>query len=257
MAILGVLAFHAAPQALPGGFAGVDVFFVISGYVVSQSLLARGTAAPGSGVAAFYARRVRRLFPALLCLLLVVAIVGFCILPTAQLALLGKHIVGSAGFAQNLLLWGEAGYFDAASHEKWLLHLWSLGIEEQFYLLLPLLFLAARLPGLQARAHRAIWPGMLIALALASLSYSLWQSRQAPSAGFYLPMGRFWEFLLGVLLAVWPLRARRAGPILATLAFIALCLSFLCLDESRRPAGAQATDRDPVSKAIGAGDPGR
>lgn len=240
MAILGVLAFHAFPSAVPGGFAGVDVFFVISGYVVSLSLLARASAHSGQNIAAFYARRIRRLFPALLCMLPAVALVAFWLLPTQQLALLGKHILSSAGFAQNLVLWQEAGYFDAASHEKWLLHLWSLGIEEQFYVLLPLLFL---LKGKGTGSRKITL--LLALLAAGSVVLSFWQSRQAPSAGFYWPLGRFWEFLMGVGLAGWHSSAARAPRHLASLpgaahrteqpiaaiALASLILAFLLMSE--------------------------
>ena len=247
LAILGVLAFHAFPQAVPGGFVGVDVFFVISGYVVTLSLLGRAAAHERNSVTGFYGRRVRRLFPALLCVFLATACAGYFLLSTPQLALLGKHILGSAGFAQNLVLWGESGYFDAASHEKWLLHLWSLGIEEQFYLLLPLLLLLPRPTG----RHREKWviAGLVLA-ALASFAFSLWQSREAPSAGFYWPLGRFWEFFLGVGLAGWHARhkarphdqtalrmdRRRLFPALAEevcalAALLALCLGFVLLTE--------------------------
>ena len=236
---MGVLAFHAFPRTTPGGFVGVDVFFVISGYVVSLSLLARSSSTLGINITAFYARRIRRLFPALLCLFPAVAIAAFWLLPSQQLALLGKHILSSAGFLQNLTLWQEAGYFDAASHEKWLLHLWSLGIEEQFYLLLPLLFLVLQRPG--RPSGRVLATGLTL-LAGASFALSLWQSRHAPSAGFYLPLGRFWEFLLGAVLAIWHMRAstlnrdRQSPPSHVThasgaIAFILLCLVFFLLNE--------------------------
>lgn len=237
LAILGVLAFHAFPHAVPGGFTGVDVFFVISGYVVSLSVLARSSTHDGSSIAAFYARRVRRLFPAVLSMLVTAAFAAYWLLPTPHLALLGKHLLSSAAFAQNLVLWQEAGYFDAASHEKWLLHLWSLGIEEQFYLLLPLLFL---LRG--ERAPKVTLPAALTLLALVSLALSLWQSRHAPSAGFFLPLGRFWEFLLGVALAIWHTRITirtnascsqlsNASQFVAGAALISLCLAFAVMSE--------------------------
>ncbi|MET4579846.1 acyltransferase family protein [Ottowia thiooxydans] len=255
IAILGVLAFHAFPQAVPGGFIGVDVFFVISGYVVSLSLISRTSVHDGAGIAQFYARRVRRLFPALLCTLIAVALAGFWLLPTPQLSLMGKHILGSAGFAQNLMLWQEAGYFDAVSHEKWLLHLWSLGIEEQFYLLLPLLFLlinrakqapATVQPSLATDVGLTTKPRanpillLLAGLAAASFALSLWQSRYSPSAGFYWPLGRFWEFLLGVMLADWHLRkaaeprnpsATPSGRFVAASAIALLLLAFLVFSE--------------------------
>ncbi len=199
MAILGVLLFHAFQAWLPGGFAGVDVFFVISGYVVSLNLLARREHG-WHALANFYARRVRRLFPALIVFLLSCAVVGWWLLPVESLQLLGKHMLGSSAYAQNLVLLRESGYFDVNSHEKWLLHLWSLGVEEQFYLLLPLLLLPRALQGQRQAA-------LLLAVGVASLAFCLWTSLYSPSTGFFGPLSRFWEFLLGVGVARFQLRA--------------------------------------------------
>lgn len=200
IAILGALLFHAFPAWLPGGFAGVDVFFVISGYVVSLNLLARrehGWPALGR----FYGRRIRRLFPALIVFLLSCAAVGWWLLPVPPLQLLGKHMLSSAAYVQNLVLWRESGYFDVNGHEKWLLHLWSLGVEEQFYLLLPLLLLPRALQGRRQTV-------LLMLAGFVSLGICLWTSVYAPSTGFFGPLSRFWEFLLGVGIAQWQLRTR-------------------------------------------------
>ena len=207
VAIMAVLAFHAFPSALPGGFAGVDVFFVISGYVVSLSLFTRRTHG-WSAAMGFYARRIRRLFPALCIMLLAVSAAAYFVLPQAQLAMLGKHVLGSAAFVQNGVLWQESGYFDATSTQKWLLHLWSLGIEEQFYWLMPLLLWLGRGVSVDAASQSRRWPLSLALCMFASLGVCLWQSMHAPSAGFYGPIGRLWEFLLGVALAAWHMRTK-------------------------------------------------
>ena len=136
IAILAVLAFHALPAALPGGFVGVDVFFVISGYLITGIILG-DLAQAKFDFTGFYVRRIRRIFPALATVLAACLCAGWFVLYAGDYAALGKHVAGGAGFVSNLLLWNESGYFDQEARLKPLLHLWSLGIEEQFYLLWP------------------------------------------------------------------------------------------------------------------------
>ena len=146
LAVCAVLVFHAFPDALPGGFAGVDLFFVISGYLIT-GILAQGHAAGSFSLAGFYARRVRRIFPALALVLTGTYAIGWFVLTAEEYKELGKHIWAGAGFLSNWVLWREAGYFDHAANTKPLLHLWSLAVEEQFYLFWPLVLgLALRWP---------------------------------------------------------------------------------------------------------------
>ena len=136
VAVLAVVMFHAFPQILPGGFVGVDVFFVISGYLISGILfsdLQRGQFTYRE----FYVRRMRRIFPALALVLLACLVFGWLVLLDAEYRQLGGHAAAGAGFIANLALWRESGYFDTAAELKPLLHLWSLGIEEQFYFVWP------------------------------------------------------------------------------------------------------------------------
>lgn len=140
-AVLAVVTFHAFPATVRGGFLGVDVFFAISGYLICGILL-RELEAGSFSFLQFYSRRVRRIFPALLLVLAALLPLGWHMLLPDEYAALGKHILGGATFSSNLLLWSEAGYFDAAAKAKPLLHLWSLGIEEQFYIFFPLLLWA-------------------------------------------------------------------------------------------------------------------
>jgi len=193
LAILPVLAFHAFPGAAPGGFIGVDVFFVISGYLISSIIFA----ALESGRFTFrwfYARRIKRIFPALGVVLLVTLALGYFQLFADDYAALGKHVAGGAGFVANFLFWKEAGYFDAASDTKPLLHLWSLGVEEQFYLFWPaFVYLAwkSRVPHL-----------VIVTLLLAtSFVVNVVQVRSDQVAAFYSPLTRLWELLLGGALA--------------------------------------------------------
>lgn len=185
--------FHACPTAVQGGFVGVDVFFVISGFLISTIIfksLVRGDFSFGQ----FYAHRIKRIFPALLVVILSCFAFGWAALFPPELQQLGKHIAGGTGFVQNFVLWGESGYFDIDSESKPLMHLWSLAIEEQFYLIYPLfVFVAWRL-------RRNILAALLV---LTTLSFVLnVQGVQTdPVRTFFLPQTRFWEILAGSLLA--------------------------------------------------------
>lgn len=137
-AVVSVVLFHAFPNVVRGGYVGVDIFFVISGYLISRILFIELNEHRFS-FTAFYGRRIRRLFPALAACLAAVLAFGFVSLMPFELAQLGKHVFFGAAFLSNIGLWSESGYFDAAAHLKPLLHLWSLGIEEQFYILWPAL----------------------------------------------------------------------------------------------------------------------
>lgn len=199
VAVLSVVAFHATKR-ISGGFVGVDVFFVISGYLISSIIytsLQNGT----FSFADFYARRIKRIFPALILVLFTSWVLGWFLLEPTSYVLLGKHIVASAAFASNILLWTESGYFDSAASFKPLLHLWSLGIEEQFYLLLPvLLFLLWK-----REKNIGHWIAILLGL---SFAINVTSISQSPVANFYLPFSRFWELLTGVALAYVSLNHR-------------------------------------------------
>jgi peptidoglycan/LPS O-acetylase OafA/YrhL len=193
VAILSVLAFHAFPRWVPGGFVGVDVFFVISGFLISRIIFA-GLAAGTFGFRHFYERRVRRIFPSLAVILIAAIGVGWVVLLPSQYAQLGKHVVAGAGFVSNIALWRESGYFDNSADSKPLLHLWSLGIEEQFYIVFPLLvYLAARL--------RIARMPLLLALGVISFGLNLFFTTRDPSAAFYFPQTRFWELIAGCVIA--------------------------------------------------------
>jgi peptidoglycan/LPS O-acetylase OafA/YrhL len=194
VAILSVLAFHAFPQVVRGGFVGVDVFFVISGYLIS-SIIFRGLSQDRFTLRGFYARRIRRLFPALIVVLAVCLGVGWFSLLANEYTQLGKHIAGGAGFSSNLVLWNESGYFDRAAELKPLLHLWSLGVEEQFYIVWPLLLVLAWKRGISLLA-------LTLSVLAVSFVFSITASRANLVAAFYSPIPRFWEILLGGALAV-------------------------------------------------------
>lgn len=195
VAILFVVAFHAFPAALPGGFVGVDIFFVISGFLISSIIF--GSLRRGDfSFAEFYAHRVRRIFPALLAVLLTCFVVGRYVLRPDEFSLLAEHLTSGAAFFQNFALWKEHGYFDAASHSKPLLHLWSLAIEEQFYLAYPLLVWATWRMGLNVLAVILVLCGVSFALCVHGTYIDL-----DPVGTFYLPQTRFWELFAGAALA--------------------------------------------------------
>jgi peptidoglycan/LPS O-acetylase OafA/YrhL len=172
---------------------GVDVFFVISGFLITRSLL--GDAAPGR-FRRFYARRVIRLAPALVVVLASTLVLGYGTLTAGAFHQLTSHVRSAALFIANIAFWRESGYFDAAAIEKPLLHLWSLGIEEQFYLVWPL-----GLYWLVRRAGRAL-PATTLIAALSFLACVV-MVKTAPEAAFYLPWFRIWEPLAGAALALW------------------------------------------------------
>lgn len=193
VAVLAVVAFHAFPSWMKGGFIGVDVFFVISGYLISIIIfenLDKGT----FSFAEFYARRIKRIFPALLLVLIACFTFGWFALLADEYKKLGKHIAAGAGFISNFILWNEAGYFDNSAETKPLLHLWSLGIEEQFYIVWPLLLWFS-----WKRKFNLLT--ITIVVAIASFILNLKGVKQDLVATFYSPQTRFWELLSGSLLA--------------------------------------------------------
>lgn len=195
-AVLSVVGYHAFPGFFRGGFVGVDVFFVISGYLISKIIFAAMDGNKFSFID-FYSRRIKRIFPALLVVLLSCMLVGWWTLLAAEFELLGKHIAAGAGFISNLLLWQESGYFDSAAIQKPLLHLWSLGVEEQFYIVWPLIVWMA---------YRFKFKGYLrvnyVIVLIAGCSFALNVSRVNIDivATFYSPQSRFWELLFGSIL---------------------------------------------------------
>lgn len=194
IAVLAVVLFHFFPEIIQGGFIGVDIFFVISGYLITGIILSDQKLNNFSFIN-FYARRALRIFPALLLVLCSVLILGWIVLLAEEYQILGKHIAVSSIFIPNLIYWFEDGYFDKLAETKLLLHLWSLGIEEQFYLIWPLILWL----GWRLRLNLSI-----IILMTCALSF-YWNIRVADvdkAYDFFSPMTRFWELLIGALLAL-------------------------------------------------------
>ena len=191
IAVLSVVAFHVAPNWVMGGFIGVDVFFVISGYLISTILfenLDKGT----FSFLEFYSRRIKRIFPALLLVLISSYLIGWFTLFSDEYKQLGKHIFASASFVQNIILWNESSYFDNAVETKPLLHLWSLSVEEQFYLFWPILLWIFRKYNLLIAT---------VLVFLLSFYLNLKGIKENIVATFYFPQTRFWELASGGMLA--------------------------------------------------------
>jgi peptidoglycan/LPS O-acetylase OafA/YrhL len=194
IAVIAVVGFHAFPGFLPGGYVGVDVFFVISGFLISR-IIFTALEKDKFSYLDFYSRRIRRIFPALAIILAFSLVVGWFVFLPREYAMLGRHVAAGAAFIANLIFWSEAGYFDLASHTKPLLHLWSLGIEEQFYFLYPLI-----LPIIwKVRGHRIL---LLSVLTACSFALSIYFVGTDKSAAFYSPITRFWELSIGGLVAM-------------------------------------------------------
>ncbi len=222
IAVLSVVAFHFETPGVYGGFVGVDIFFVISGYLITgiiQSEAARGE----FSFARFYERRVRRLLPALYVMVALTAIPSFHYLLSSERSEFFRSVAAVVTFTSNFFFYFQSGYFDHAAVEKPLLHTWSLAVEEQFYLALPLLlWVLARL----ARGHRIALPAAIGILALASFALSVTLMRSDRSANaFFMSPPRAWEFLIGGLVAVegfpvpqsaWTQLAARAIALLLT-----------------------------------------
>jgi len=199
IAVLAVVAFHFEAPAVFGGFVGVDIFFVISGYLITgiiQSELQGG----GFSFARFYERRVRRLLPALYAMVALTAIPSFHYLLTSERAEFFRSVAAVVTFTSNFFFWFQTGYFDHAAVEKPLLHTWSLAVEEQFYLALPLMLWGlARV----ARGRRIALPAALGALGLASFALCVWLMNSDRSANaFFMSPPRAWEFLIGGVVAI-------------------------------------------------------
>ncbi len=218
VAILPVLLFHAHIPGFGGGFVGVDVFFVISGYLITGILL-KDIARARFSILRFYERRIRRIFPALMAMLAVVGAVSYAWLLPQELRPLGRSLIAATLFVSNIFFYRQVGYFNGASELKPLLHTWSLAVEEQFYIFFPIYLWAV-----SKRLSRPAVVKLTAALALASLALATWAAGKSPKAAFFLAPHRANELLLGALLALDAVRvpARQRARDLLSLAGLAL-----------------------------------
>ena len=204
IAILAVVGFHAFPEWIKGGFIGVDIFFVISGYLIS-TIIFDSLERKHFSFIEFYSRRIKRIFPALLVVMVSCFVFGWFVLLADEYEQLGKHIAGVAGFVSNFIFWDESSYFDNAAATKPLLHLWPLGIVEQFYIVWPLLL------WLVWKLRLNLLTITIVVVAI-SFGLNIGKSNEDVLAAFYSPQTRFWELLVGAVLAYTTLHQWKAFP---------------------------------------------
>jgi peptidoglycan/LPS O-acetylase OafA/YrhL len=230
VAVLAVLVYHAFPQVMPGGFAGVDIFFVISGYLIT-GIIDREMHQKRFSLASFYGRRIRRIFPALIVVVLTAFVIGWFVLSVQEMEALGENIKGASLFIQNFVLREQiVGYFDPGAGRLPLLHLWSLGIEEQYYIVWP----AALLLLVRWQARTLV---IVAAFGLASFVACILTPSNDLSMAFYSPIARAWELLAGSLLAlaqrekvaVWQQYLSRFNAGIAIAGFVGVVIVFATL----------------------------
>ncbi|WP_442113598.1 acyltransferase family protein [Pseudomonas sp. NUPR-001] len=218
-AVVAVILYHFGVPGFTGGFVGVDVFFVISGFLMT-SIIVTGLESRSLSLVKFYLARAKRILPALLALCTTLLVIGWFTLAQSEYKTLAHHVISALTFSSNSTFWKESGYFDISSYDKWLLHTWSLSVEWQFYLVLPLILMV-------------VWkfrPGRLSALvvlstvAIASLLASITLSSTYPSASFYLLPMRAWEMLLGGLVFLVSTRLPTSSTATKCTAFLGFAL---------------------------------
>ncbi|MEO5716865.1 MAG: acyltransferase family protein [Luteolibacter sp.] len=234
VAVIGVVLFHAG-FGFPGGYVGVDIFFVISGFLIT-SLILRDLKTGTFSMFDFWERRARRILPALAVVTAFTLVVGYYLLFPQDYRALGTGIMALAAFSSNIQFWGETGYFAAAADQKPMLHTWSLSVEEQFYLLIPIILCLLWRWGKAHRAfHLLLWGG------LASLALAIYGTYRAPSATFFLLPTRTWEIAAGSLLAfAAPVLSWRLRNGMGALGAISILLPFFLYSPVTRFPGLAA-----------------
>ena len=229
IAVVSVVIFHFNHNWLPGGFAGVDVFFVISGFLMTM-IIVKGLEKENFSILSFYNARVRRIIPALSVLCFALLVFGLFFIPPIDYLNLGKHAAASLSFVSNMVYWSESNYFNPSSNEKWLLHTWSLSVEWQFYLIYPLVLVFLN-KVLSLRQLRLV---ILCGTILAFL-FSVFVTVKSSSAAYFLLPTRAWQMLAGGLVFLYPLNIKDSFRHPLQLTGIVLIISSFFLFTSSTP----------------------
>ncbi|MFA9597763.1 acyltransferase family protein [Citrobacter telavivensis] len=229
IAVLSVLVFHFSPSFLPGGFAGVDVFFVISGFLMT-SIIFRGVENNNFSVVKFLIARCKRIVPALVAVVVVLLIVGYLIFEPLTYQVIGNHSFSSLLFISNFTYFFESGYFDADSRSKFLLHTWSLSVEWQFYIIYPIIVYALSKILSLSKIKIAV-----VVAAVVSLSLSVYVSYTDPSAAYFMLYTRAWEMMVGGLAFLYPLARYKEHSGKIEIAGIALIAASIALISDKTP----------------------
>lgn len=240
IAVIVVVLYHFGVPGFGGGFIGVDIFFVISGFLMTAILL--GQDRESTSLGSFYLARARRIVPALIAVSLAALAYGWFVLPPFDYRELAKHVGASMLFVSNHIYLNEASYFDAAAREKWLLHTWSLSVEWQFYLVYPFFLMLWR--GLAARSTRLSGLALVVVFTVSLLS-SFWLSHANPKIGFFILPSRAWEMLAGAAAFLYgDMLRRRIGTqgllLLAPLGLVLIALAVTLIDATTPWPGAWA-----------------
>lgn len=230
LAVIGVVLFHFSHNWIPGGFAGVDAFFVISGYLMT-SIIFKKIDLKTFSIIDFYKARAHRIIPPLLLLCVVMAVFGLIYLSPYEFERLSKHIAAAVTFTSNFIFFKESGYFDAASNTKWLLHTWSLSAEWQFYIIYPIVIVTL------LKLFRIGTVKFLIVLAtLISLGISIFavvsKNETYLNAGYYLLPTRAWEMMLGGIAFFFPLTNKKTASYIQYIGIGLIILSYYLFSES-------------------------
>jgi peptidoglycan/LPS O-acetylase OafA/YrhL len=236
VAVMPVVLYHAGFTTFSGGFIGVDVFFVISGFLIT-SLIMSDLEAGKFSILGFYERRIRRIFPALFAVFGACSITAWFVFMPEEFAYFARSVIAAALFGSNILFWDESGYFDTAAQLKPLLHTWSLAVEEQFYIFFPLVLM------LLHKIWRTRLVTVLLILAVLSFGLNLWATEHRPEFAFFMSPTRFWELLLGALLAtglIPNIESRLANQLLATLGLGLIAISVFAYSGAMNYPGVAA-----------------
>lgn len=227
IAVISVVLFHFSSSIIPGGFIGVDVFFVISGYLMT-SIIFRGIESNSFSVIDFLKARARRIVPALVAVVFLTLIIGYMFFEPMTLQIIGKHSAASLTFISNIIYQSESGYFDDTSKQKFLLHTWSLSVEWQFYIIYPIVLLA--LSKILSIKNLKIF---VVAIAVVSFAWCIYITRTDPVSSYFSIASRGWEMMLGGIAFLFPFKGSdKSRRVLESAGLILIALSLAFMSES-------------------------